>query len=69
MKIFKTRVTTPSSSTVFRKSSRGNLREDELKGFRELAGVMLGYDEAALAKALVSGAIVEVKHHDEDLSK
>ena len=45
----------------FPKSSRGSLREDELEGFRKLADVMLGYDEAALAKALKSGAIVEVQ--------
>ena len=45
------------------KSNRSNLREDELKGFRELAEVLLSYDEAALAKALRSGTIVEVKYH------
>ena len=44
----------------FSKSARGNIRKDELKGFKELADVMLDYDKAALTKALKSGAIVEV---------
>lgn len=30
---------------------------------------MFGYDEADLAKALKSGAIVEVKYREEDVSK
>lgn len=45
----------------FSKSARGNIRKDELKGFKELADLVLGYDKAALTKALKSGAIVEVK--------
>ena len=48
----------------FPKSARSNLQKDELKGFRELADVMLGYDKTALAKALKSGAIVEVTCHE-----
>ena len=53
----------------FPKNVRSNIRKDELKGFKELAEVMLGYDKAALAKALKSGAIVEVKCHEQDLSQ
>lgn len=53
----------------FPKSARGNLRADELKGFRELADQMLGYDDAALGKALKSGAIVEVQCDEQDVSK
>lgn len=45
----------------FPKSARGNIREDELTGFRTLANEMFGYDTVALAKALKSGAIVEVE--------
>ncbi len=48
----------------FSKSVRSNLRKDELKGFRELADVMLGYDKTDLAKALKTGAIVEVHCHE-----
>jgi len=45
----------------FPKSARDNIRRDELKAFKVLASEMLGYDEAALKKALKSGAMVEVK--------
>ena len=38
-------------------------------GFRELANQMFGYEDAALAKALRGGAIVEVQCDDQDLSK
>lgn len=48
----------------FPKSARSKLQEDELKGFRELADVMLGYDKTALAKALKNGTIVEVTCHE-----
>ena len=53
----------------FLKSARGNIREDELKGFKELASVMLGYDKSVLTKALRSGAIVEVKCNEQDVSQ
>lgn len=43
----------------FVKSARGDIRADELKGFKALADVMLGFDDAALDKALESGAILE----------
>ena len=45
----------------FAKSARSNIRWDELEGLRALADVMLGYDETALARALETGAIVEVQ--------
>lgn len=53
----------------FAKSARGNIPKNDLEGFRELADVMLGHDEAALAKALKSGAIVRVKRNEQDVSK
>lgn len=53
----------------FPKNSRGNLRRDELKGFKELAVQLLGYDEAALAKSLKGGAILEMKCDGQDVSK
>jgi len=53
----------------FPKSARDNIRTDELKGFRLLAAEMFGHDDVALAKALKSGAILEVQCDEQDLSK
>ncbi len=53
----------------FPKSARDNIRTDEMKGFRELAGQMLGYDAAALAKALKVDAISEVRCDEQEVSK
>ena len=53
----------------FPKSARGNIRKDELRGFKELADVMLGYNAAAVAEAVKSGALIEVNCHEEDVSK
>jgi hypothetical protein len=44
----------------FAKSDRATIRKDELLGFKRLAAEMLGYDDAALAKAVASGALEEV---------
>ena len=51
----------------FPKSARGNIHQDELRGFRQLADAMLGYDDRMLAKALDSGALQEVRTHAQDL--
>ncbi|MEX0923254.1 MAG: type II toxin-antitoxin system RelE/ParE family toxin [Rhodovibrionaceae bacterium] len=51
----------------FAKNAQDNIRQNELKGFKALAQEMLGYDTAALAKALQRGALVEVKCDEEDL--
>ncbi len=51
----------------FPKSARGNIRKDELRGFKDLADVMLGYDDAAVAEALKSGVLTEVNCHEKDL--
>ncbi len=53
----------------FAKSERDNIKKDELIGFKDLADEMFGYGESALAKALKSGAIVEVKCNEKELSK
>lgn len=53
----------------FPKSAKDNVRRDELRGFKALADEMLGYDDAALKKALKSGAIAEVVCDEQDLSK
>ena len=44
----------------FAKNDRENLRRDERKVFRMLAGEMLGLDEAGVGAALANGTIIEV---------
>jgi hypothetical protein len=50
----------------FPKSARDNIRKDELQGFKELAVEMLDYDDAALAKAIMSGALSEINCDESD---
>jgi len=44
----------------FAKSGRDNIRNDELKAFRMLAGTMLKLGDAALSAAMANGTITEV---------
>ncbi len=44
----------------FAKSDRDNIRDDELVALKRLAGEMLNYDDAALAKAIAAGVLTEV---------
>ena len=44
----------------FAKSERTNVKPDELAALKELAAVMLAYDERALATAVASGTLIEV---------
>jgi hypothetical protein len=53
----------------FAKSARATIRKDELSGFRRLAAEMLGYDDAALTKAVASGALEEVASDEQSLSE
>ena len=53
----------------FAKSERDNIKKNELKGFKALADEMLGYDKAALTKALKSSVIFEVKCDEDEISK
>ena len=48
----------------FAKSSRTNLRRDELEAFRLLADEMLGMTDAGLAAALANGTIIGVACDD-----
>ncbi|MEQ8968580.1 MAG: type II toxin-antitoxin system RelE/ParE family toxin [Azospirillaceae bacterium] len=41
----------------FEKSSKASLSGDETRTYRDLAGVLLGYDEVALAQAAKAGAL------------
>jgi hypothetical protein len=45
----------------FAKSDRDNIRADELVALRKLAGELLNYDDAALAKAIAAGVLTEVE--------
>jgi hypothetical protein len=47
----------------FAKSDKDNIRRDELKAFRKLAGEMLSLDDKALAAAMRNGTITEIKCH------
>lgn len=44
----------------FAKNSRDNIKKNELKAFRMLAGKMLDMDEAAVKAAMENGTIMEV---------
>ena len=47
----------------FAKSSRDNIRRDELNAFRKLADEMLTLGEQALAAAVENGTITEIRCH------
>jgi hypothetical protein len=47
----------------FAKSERDNIRRDELKAFRKLAGEMLTLDDKALVAAMKNGTIMEIECH------
>ena len=49
----------------FAKSSRDNLRRNELEAFRMLANEMLGLTGAGLAAASANGTIIEVSCNDQ----
>jgi hypothetical protein len=48
----------------FAKNERDNIRNDELAAFRLLAAEMMAYDNAALAKAIANGVLLEVMCND-----
>lgn len=47
----------------FAKSDRDNIRRDELRAFRKLAGEMLTLDDKALAAAMRNATIMEIECH------
>jgi len=47
----------------FAKNDQGNIRRDELKAFRKLAGEMFTLDNNALAAAIKNGTIMEIGYH------
>ena len=44
----------------FAKNERSNIRDDELADFRKLAASILAYNDAELAIAIETGALIEV---------
>ena len=44
-----------------RKKDRGNINDNELQAFRELARVILGYTNDEIAKRVADGALIEVQ--------
>ncbi len=44
----------------FAKNEQDNIRDDELAAFRMLATQLMGYDDAALARAVSNGTLTEV---------
>ena len=48
----------------FAKSDRANIRPDELRAFRMLAGKMLAFGDDALAATIENRTITEIKCHD-----
>lgn len=49
----------------FAKNEQDNIRDDELATFKMLAAQMLTYDDAAIAKAVEGGVLIEVIGDDE----
>ncbi len=52
----------------FAKSERDNIERDELVALKKLGAALLAYDDEALARVVVSGALVEVKCDEETVS-
>jgi hypothetical protein len=50
----------------FAKSDLENVRPDELAALKKLAAEILGFGPAQLARAVASGALLEVKDYGED---
>ena len=51
---------------AFPKNVRDNIGSTELAGFKVLADEMLGYDDAKLAKAVLSGTLTEVVRNGQE---
>ena len=45
----------------FAKNERDNIRDDELSALRRLASELLTYDDIALARAIASGTLMEIR--------
>ena len=52
----------------FAKNERDNIEKDELVALKKLAAELLAYDDKALARAVASGALLEVKCDEKTVS-
>ena len=52
----------------FAKNEQNNIRDDELAAFKLLAAEILAYDDAALARAMANGTLMEVACNGEAIS-
>jgi hypothetical protein len=52
----------------FAKSEKDNIEKDELVALKKLAGELLAYADKTLARAVASGALLEVKCDEETVS-
>lgn len=52
----------------FAKNERDNIDDTELAAFKWLATQLLAYDDAALAKVIAAGTLMEVKCNDQAIS-
>ena len=48
----------------FGKNERDNIRDDELTEFKNLAALMLAYSDDEIARAIESGALIEVSDEE-----
>ena len=53
----------------FAKNEQDNIRDDELAAFKMLAAQLMAYDDAAIAKAVANGTLMEVTSDDEAISQ
>jgi len=49
----------------FAKNEKDNIEEDELVALKKLAAELLAYDDKTLARAVMSGVLLEVKCDEE----
>jgi hypothetical protein len=49
---------------IFAKKDKANFTEDELKGYRKLAGILLSWDDKQISEALAAGTLIEITRRD-----
>jgi hypothetical protein len=49
---------------IFAKKDKANFTEDELKGYRKLAGILLSWNDKQISEALAAGALIEITRRD-----
>jgi hypothetical protein len=50
----------------FAKKNQDNIEDRELAALKLLASQMLSYDDREIARAIESGTLIEVTHHEKD---